>query len=525
MKAHQYNELRADSYTAAKRINKVIVQAFAPDKMSGSEVQRLKDFLEEHVSEVNQVNVVTLMHRCSKKRMSVFELCTAGVVLDALDVHNTRGGVLSPQGISNAIYSLQHTADVHPLEQQLIDRLAEQLLSCSGRFDSQALANVFYGLKMLTWTSAASHSLLLALQYNILRNHLQVLDSERSIHHDYLIYLRSEIDELRGASRLRIYDNDERMCSTVTSPIDGFAMQAAVRMTPQGIGSAFLGLQGLGQWTQLNSSSPRSVDDAVRFMVLFLSQTLSNSYDVSTPLDAQALANILLGLKGFRSDRDDALLVVSEVVRRIELDGANRVFSSMRGRELSMSVWSMQWMDSDAPALQSLLSCFNCGLDGLLGGQGNGMCFQTAEELGMCLGGMRRMHSTNKEVRRLLLHVTNMIASSWMVGPILPSEGSRRAEVPISAHQLSSAVYGLRNMCDDCFEVRRAVSLLSDLIRRGKEVQFTGQAIATAMYGKLASTSMRFVDDSHHPPPEHSRIAVHVGELGGSAYTPASPFE
>lgn len=517
LKAHQYSELRTDIYSSAKRINKVIVEAFAaPEKMNGSEVQRLKAFLEEHVSELNQVNVVTLMHRCSKKRMCLFELCSAEVVLDALDVHSPTGGVLSPQGISNAIYSLQHTADGYPLEQQLIGRLAEQLLSSTGRFDSQALANVFYGLKMFTWTSPASQSLLLALQYNIIRNQLQVSDTEQFVHRAFLSNLRSEIDDLLGAARRGILVRDgsgEGMHSTTDqshhwleadrSMIDEFAMRAAVRMTPQGIGSAFLGLQGLGQWTQLNSSSGswehyRNVDGAVRFMLLFLSQTLSNSYDASMPLDAQALANILLGLKGFRFDLDDALQAVREVARRIELDGVHRVFSSMRGRELSMSVWSMQWMASDEPALHSLLSCFNGGLDHLLlhsptVGKGDrssvGIRFQTAEELGMCFGGMRRMNSTNKEVRRLLLHITNMIPRSWMDDCDLPL-GDHRADPFISAHQLSSAVYGLRNMCDDCSEVRRAVSSLTHLVQQqriGREragaVRFNGQAIATAVYG------------------------------------------
>lgn len=516
VKAHQYSELRTDIYSSTKRINKVIVEAFAaPEKMNGSEVQRLKAFLEEHVSELNQVNVVTLMHRCSKKRMCLFELCSAEVVLDALDVHSPTGGVLSPQGISNAIYSLQHTADEYPLEQQLIGRLAEQLLSSTGRFDSQALANVFYGLKMFTWTSPASQSLLLALQYNIIRNQLQVSDTEQFVHRAFLSNLRSEIDDLLGAVRrgiLVIDGSGEGMQSTTDqshhwleadrSMIDGFAMRAAVHMTPQGIGSAFLGLQGLGQWTQLNSSSGswehyRSVDGAVRFMLLFLSQTLSNSYDASMPLDAQALANILLGLKGFRFDRDDALQAVREVARRIELDGVHRVFSSMRGRELSMSVWSMQWMASDEPALHSLLSCFNGGLDHLLlhsptcgkdDRSSVGIRFQTAEELGMCFGGMRRMNSTNKEVRRLLLHITNMIPRSWMDDCDVPL-GDHRADPSISAHQLSSAVYGLRNMCDDCSEVRRAVSSLSHLVqqqrRRGGAgaVRFNGQAIATAVYG------------------------------------------
>ena len=67
--------------------------------------------------------------------------------------------------------------------------------------------------------------------------------------------------------------------------------------------------------------------------------------------------------------------------------------------------------------------------------------------------------------------------------------GDHRADPSISAHQLSSAVYGLRNMCDDCSEVRRAVSSLSHLVqqqrRRGGAgaVRFNGQAIATAVYG------------------------------------------
>ena len=57
---------------SSKGINKAIVEAFAQPNATDADMERLRLFLDAHGSSLNQVNVITLMHRCGKHKRDVF---------------------------------------------------------------------------------------------------------------------------------------------------------------------------------------------------------------------------------------------------------------------------------------------------------------------------------------------------------------------------------------------------------------------------------------------------------------------
>jgi len=60
----------------AKEINKEITATFANPDISQSQVVRLQRTLQSNSATVNAINVVTLLHRCAKRRRSITEFLT-----------------------------------------------------------------------------------------------------------------------------------------------------------------------------------------------------------------------------------------------------------------------------------------------------------------------------------------------------------------------------------------------------------------------------------------------------------------
>ena len=99
----------------ARHINKVIVEAFSKPNFTESDIERLRLFLLDSTGRMNQVNAITLMHRCGKHKRDIFSFVSIDVLIRLL---NVRTGIASSQGIANAIYSLQVTylhSRAHPL--------------------------------------------------------------------------------------------------------------------------------------------------------------------------------------------------------------------------------------------------------------------------------------------------------------------------------------------------------------------------------------------------------------------------
>lgn len=125
-------KLRSNDYKA-KAINKIIIDTFANKKLNDcSEIQRFKCYLDNNKHNLNQINIITLMHRCSRNKLDVFEFIDENVIFDLLDQNNIKGTIASSQGISNSIYSLKQYSDKSNRELKLISLLSKQLIECTG---------------------------------------------------------------------------------------------------------------------------------------------------------------------------------------------------------------------------------------------------------------------------------------------------------------------------------------------------------------------------------------------------------
>lgn len=67
-------------------INKRITTAFQPENVRNtSYLQDLKSYLTRHVESMNEVNVITLLHRCAKHKKDVYSLLPIDEIIRLLD--------------------------------------------------------------------------------------------------------------------------------------------------------------------------------------------------------------------------------------------------------------------------------------------------------------------------------------------------------------------------------------------------------------------------------------------------------
>ena len=67
-------------------INKRITTAFQPENVRNmSYFQDLRSYLAQHVDSMNEVNVITLLHRCAKHKKDVYSLLPVDEIIRLLD--------------------------------------------------------------------------------------------------------------------------------------------------------------------------------------------------------------------------------------------------------------------------------------------------------------------------------------------------------------------------------------------------------------------------------------------------------
>ena len=143
----------------AVRLNQDIVKTFS-SQVSSDDLERLRATLRDSRGDLNQVNVITLMHRCHKFKTPLFSILEPQTVLTLLESSQA-----TSQGLANAIYSLQSLDLEHsaPEARSIVGALSRQLRLSTELFDGQALSNAFYGLGKLGSGDPDAEELLAAL--------------------------------------------------------------------------------------------------------------------------------------------------------------------------------------------------------------------------------------------------------------------------------------------------------------------------------------------------------------------------
>ena len=475
--------------TNPRAINKAIVDTFSASTCSTADIDQLKAYLAKNLAEMNQINVITLMHRCGKRRLDVFSFIDIDTTVNLLDVE--KSGVATAQGIANALYSLQSMTSLSTGSLRLINVLSEQLTSCREIFDGQAISNALYGLKGMSTDSYEIERILSAIAKTmkrcILNQNQGRLDTRDN---------RSDgSDPFRGRDAAFSNGNSNSVVS-------------GMRMTTQGIGSAFIGLQGMS-----------STNSDVKVILSSLASSIGMLTSSNIALDSQAVANILVGLRSSSSIHSEVREVLAALCKNLRRNPA--VLRDIKPRELSMALQGLQGMSSDHPQVDQLLHVLCDGLDfrtsdrkGVEQINNGGFEFRHGDELGAALNGLKLMSAENLQVRRLLKHISRAI--KWgVVSPQVqtsrnqeknkePSENPSSEEmIPkksssqkstsgssfssgylrLNEQNIANSLYGLQGMDCRTEEVRMILSALSGAITMF-DGRLSGRSMANSLYGK-----------------------------------------
>jgi hypothetical protein len=473
--------------TDPRSINKAIVETFSNTANSKADIEKLRVYLKENLTQMNQINVITLMHRCGKHKLDLFSFIDMESTVNLLDVKQS--GVATAQGIANAVYSLQSMTSNSFGSLHLINVLSEQLMASKEVFDGQAISNTLYGLKGMSTDTSEVRGMLRSIQKTI----------ERCL----LIHTQGKVDHVVEKKHTAGYENDRFKSRDSGLMSSGSSSASGLRMTPQGIGSAFIGLQGMS-----------SSNNDVKSILSVLAHSIGQMTASNTGLDCQAIANVLVGLKSSSSEHTEVREVLVALSKNLKRNLA--VFRDIKPRELSMALQGLQGMSSEHPQVEQLLEVLCDGLDlRILDGRGlesknnGGFEFRSGDEVGPALGGLKQMSAENLQVRRLLQHIGRaMRAGSGSSAP-LPykatdnvlknstahykkeakahiadhtSTQSHRSLLHMNEQNIANSLYGLQSMDCRTKEVRMILAVLAGEIM-GCDGRLSGRTIANSLYG------------------------------------------
>ena len=377
---------------------------------------------------------------------------------------------------------------------RLLNVLSEQLLSCREIFDGQAISNTSYGLKGMSVETEEVRGILTAIVKTVKRGLLN--------HSNGKLDARDERNDLdREDKENEGFFGGTRKGSKIPS-----TSSVSIRMTPQGIGSAFIGLQGMS-----------SSNSDVKIILSVLANCICQLTKGGESLDSQAVANILVGLKSSSSEHAEVREVLIALCKNLKKNVS--IFKDIQPRELSMSLQGLQGMSSGHPQVDQLLEVLCDGLDhrifdcksmeqsfhnnyiksnGHNNNRNNGFEFKSGDEVGPALGGLKHMSAENMHMRRLLKHIGRAIKPGG-IGTKPPSNtvqilnsgigGKTAKNVPgfyMNEQNIANSLYGLQSLDCRTEEVRTILSALAKEIM-AFDGTLSGRTIANSLYGKFMS--------------------------------------
>ena len=302
--------------TDARSINKAIISAFTPSNITTADMEHLSMYLAANMDKMNQVNAVTLMHRCEKHKQPLSTFVTRQTLLQLL-----ASGPLSAQGIANTLYSshqlsMEYSWDPDCQEQgtkeenaKLIDEILtivfNNLVSSTEVFDSQAISNSLYGLRGMS----------------IDKKDISLPDKPLFM---TLSQLLAKIDQ-------------------------SVAISGRYSMSAKGIGNAVLGFQSL------------SADDVpiVRQLISRFAKYVRECYQ---PLDGQAIASIMIGLRSSSVECNEVNELIEAVVEHMtqrwhgEIGQRSDKRPALKSKEVSMILCGLQSTQKSTESVETLIN-------------------------------------------------------------------------------------------------------------------------------------------------------------------------
>jgi hypothetical protein len=207
---------------------------------------------------------------------------------------------------------------------------------------------------------------------------------------------------------------------------------------------------------------------------------------INGALDSQAVANILVGLRSSSSEHSEVREVLVALCKNLSQNPA--ILRGMKSRELSMTLQGMQGMSSEIPQVDKLLELLCDGLDDRLTSDHliHQLGFQSGDELGAALGGLKQMSAENLQVRRLLRHLGRAMIKAPSPTGFLKVKGKKSPGM--NEQNIANSLYGFQSMDCRTEEVRIILAALAREILL-YEGTISGRTVANALYGLQCMTA------------------------------------
>lgn len=511
-----------DSNQTAKDINSQLLGFFSV-RMDKQQQGRLKYFIKSNVECMNQVNMVTLLHRCSKNKVSIFDLMDVDTIVALL-----RGdGVISSHGIATAIYGLHNYDDQdgfsdssnyrtsggkgrkasQNLVKPVITALTDLLISCNETLDGRALSHILYGMKSFSWQTSESLDLLnaviLKIELAAKRGEYARLDYHYHDTHTNSFDIRSNNNINSNNNRNNNDNSKMRIKISPTSIKQSNVETVYIPMNSRLIGNACIGLQNLPG------------DNTVKAKILsFLANSIAGlNHNV---LDSFSIAGVLLGIKSSRSENNEVRKLLGAINFHLDaqLDVGTKgdvlkipeSFRQVQPQHLSTILYCLQSCSTLYIEVVDFIQHINRVLSyeraqGSNSENTGGLIFTSGEQVGRMLGGIKRFSSDSTEVLALLDHLANILFRSFQMDSTLnvdhtnsismreSASSTSRWYKTMSGLNIAGCLYGLQSMSDKHEQVRLLLAVLAKGIHQSKEAKLSGRALANALYGKIDPSS------------------------------------
>lgn len=449
----------------ARQLNERIIQDLSEKFISDRMIENLRNVLKLHSAQFTQVNAVTLLHRCCKRRIDARRIVDEEILLRLLC--RGVGGSMDNIGIGNMLYSLQYLSDNDPFAMRIITTAIDQLRGSEVSLNAQSIANALYGMKSFEWTTTES--------MRLLEIFLQTVEFNYPSH-----FAPSESKGRRSVS-------------------------SNVAFTAQGFSNCLLGVQNLPEASKQQ-----------RQLFRFLAGSVPN---LATPLDPFSLSNAILALRSSTSDNLEARNLLRTLVEAA-LKSDMQALSNLDGRSMSMMLWGIQGMSSEDSEVIQLLELLNTKLVTVQEHDASKntisyppqLYFQSTEEVSLLLSGMRGLSSDHPTVRTFIRHITHLckqnIRANGKNNMFLKPQLRQWQTQKMSEKFLASAYFGCQRFDDRHIEVRSLLqelnaALASSFNRR----HWCLRSVATALYGDNFTF---FLASATTTVPEHMTIFYFV---------------
>lgn len=428
----------------SKDINTKIMDVFNQQHISDIDIARLQKFLLDNSESLNQVNALTLLHRCGKKRISILRCIQEDKLLSLLE---TKQEFASISHIANALYGLQSL----PVNSEIIFQIIEKLYRhVEGNFiDKQTneLKALCFGMLSLKQTSLADSRLLqfLDLWIDCISNSL---DSGSTVTLSDLELLSSGIQSFSSSEfpcfskfaviirkMIKLYNailpsetiskilfglrsSDSRcfelsqVLEAICDNIELYNYACFELITAKDISMQLCGLQGM-------DSSCSSVERLVRIFTKGIDRRLNSESHALYIQSGRELSPLLVGMSSFSSNHPFVREWQALILRLIHIPESNNSpreyeleVDSVSMNQLSSCYFGLKSATSDSIEAMQLLSILNKIL-------ASKTQLFTPKQLANAMYGLQRMSATHSEVQlslRLFLSHLNSLQGDKVFG-------------------------------------------------------------------------------------------------------------